>query len=286
MREGNFPAGQIPGSALVRGSLIVQEYLPRGGIFKDIRMSRFAGIPCFRIAGFYQRTVKHTGEMHAVLRGCHADLLGPAVVGACVEHIDFVVIHHGGRGFDALAFPVQCGLQNGFRCGLGKIFAVEAGVCGSGGHTQLLDLHGMITGGKVQIQFTVENTYIGIDGPSAAPVVCGTENGIGFVLFKVQSVRGDCVTDGVGFPVAVGLIEQMHLAVYHNGGRRAVAILFAFAGKIQRQQGLKGPVFSVRGGGDTDPQTLVSRNDGGVIQEIPASEKYNSRILGEIVMGI
>ena len=283
--EAHFSAGKIPCLALVRGTLIVQEYLACGGIVKDIGMTGFTGVPCLFVAGAKERGVKHSGEVYPVIGGGNADLLRPAVVRTGVEHVYLIVIHHGGGGFDAFSFPVQGRFQNGVGHALGEVLSVPAGICRRTGHAQLLDLHFMIPCSKVQEQLVFEDAHIRINGTSAAPIICGTEDGVGGILFKVQSVRGDSMADGVGFPVAVGLVEQVHFSVLHDGSRRAVTVLFSFTGVIQGKKGFVGPVFSVGGGGDTDAQAFVIRNFCGIIEEIPALEKYNSRVFGKFIVG-
>ena len=134
---------------------------------------------------------------------------------------------------------------------------------------------------EVQVESVSEGRGICVDRPSAAPVSRRTENRVGFVLYKTDTVVGNRVAYRVEPAVSVSLIEHMNPAADDLAAGSADSVLLALL--CDRKSADKLPVFHIVRYGDTDgyrkSRRLFLRCHGSrEIEVISPAERNDSRI--------
>ena len=161
--------------------------------------------------------------------------------------------------------------------------AAEVAVQIGGRGDQHLRLHRRIARGIQQDQPAVVFEGVAVDRPARIPVAGGPQDRIARIAREVQPIVGHGMAQGVVPAVAVGVVEQMHLAAQHNrfAVRQAVALAFLL------RQHLAGflPVHQIPALGDPHGPArrlrLVGSRRHRVVHQVPPPEFDDRRVLRE-----
>ena len=123
--------------------------------------------------------------------------------------------------------------------------------------------------------------HIGIDCPPTGPVTSRREDWVGAIGEKAKAICGDGVADGVIGLVAVGLIEEMHVAVEHDRARGTQPV--AVTGAERRYLTDTLPGVQIGAGSNADAPSIVlstiTKRWQRVVHEVPATKLDHSGIL-------
>ena len=136
-----------------------------------------------------------------------------------------------------------------------------------------------VTSGKIEEVLALVSHDLRIDGPATIPRTSRSENGIGSISNKGQTIGTPSMTNGIGPTSAISLIEEVDGVVPHQSSRRTKSLCLIVGLRCNLANPL--PILQVLALGNADipafPVTTIVRRDA-VIHQITAAMKDHNRV--------